>query len=249
MHTELALLEVARLGIQDVEIFLNSVGELSGKVFSAIRGTVREFGLNIMAVHPFSSPLETLFLFSSYDRRVDEIMELYKRYFEMMNRLGSRIFVVHGALASSSVSDERYVERFGGLAEAGRAAGITVALENVSYCRSGSLDFLELLSHRLGESAAFVLDVKQARRSGVEPGEIVTRLGAKIVHIHMSDAGIGGDCLPVGAGEYDFAGLFALLREVGYGGGAVVELYRENFGEIAELSDCVENLRKLLQRA
>jgi sugar phosphate isomerase/epimerase len=253
MHTEKALLEVARLGVKNVEIFLNSVSELEGEVFSCIQNTVKEYAMNVISVHPFSSPMETLFLFSSYDRRVTEIMDLYKRYFEMMNKIGAKIFVVHGAVSGAKCPDKRYVERLFGLIEAGRSAGITVAQENVSYCKSGRVEFLKMLWRELGESIAFVLDIKQARRSSYEPLEFLERLGdnicERIVHLHLSDAVIGdknNDCLPIGEGEFDFVKFFDALKKARYKGDAVVELYRENYSEYSRLSDCVEKLEKML---
>jgi sugar phosphate isomerase/epimerase len=249
MHTEDALLTVARLGVKTAEIFLNSICELSGEIFCAIEQTVREYDLNITAVHPFSSPMETLFLFSSYDRRVVEIMDLYKRYFESMNRLNSKIFVLHGAYSKGKCSDERYTERFAALIELGNSHGITVAQENISYCRSGESEFLEMLSRQLGDSARFVLDIKQARRSGLDPLALLRKLGNKIIHLHLSDADEVHDCLPVGAGVFDFTELFTELKKVGYKGDAVVELYRENYGQYSELADSVINLEKLLEKA
>jgi sugar phosphate isomerase/epimerase len=246
LHTEDALLEVAKLGVKNVEIFLNSISELSGEIFSAIEAVTKQYDLNILAVHPFSSPMETLFLFSSYDRRVTEIMDLYKRYFEMMNRLDSKLFVLHGVYSQGKCSDERYAERLSALIEAGRSYGIVVAQENVSYCRSGKIEFLEMLIRELGDSVKFVLDVKQARRSGVEALDLVRLLGSKIVHLHMSDADEGRDCLPIGKGNFDFAGLFAELGKVGYKGDAVMELYRENYGGYSELADSVAELEKML---
>ena len=273
LHTEDALLTAARLGVKNIEIFLNSNTELKGKIFSHIENTIMEYGLNIISVHPFSSPLETLFLFSSYDRRVDEIMDLYKQYFEMMNKINSKIFVVHGAIASGKCPDERYVERFHKLVEAGKSAGIVVAQENVSYCKSGKLEFLEMLSRELGDDAKFVLDIKQARRSGLQPSAIIDALGSKIVHLHLSDGsesalgsqggspaandrGLGAkppfqeerDCLPIGAGNFDFSGFFAKLDEVGFCGSAVVELYRDNYGDYSELADSVIFLEKMLEK-
>jgi len=251
MHTEDALLTVARLGVRNVEIFLNSSVELSGEIFFHMQDTVKRYGLNIISVHPFSSPLETLFLFSSYDRRVAEIMDLYKRYFEFMNRLNAKIFVVHGAITSAKCSDGQYVERLSGLIEAGKAMGVTVAQENVSYCKSGSLPFLQMLSRELGDSAAFVLDVKQARRSQIPVSELLCALGSRIVHMHLSDCdGCDSkrDCLPIGEGSFDFEAFFAQAAKAGFRGSAVVELYRENYGDYSELSDCVNILEKMLEK-
>ena len=246
LHTEEALLETARLSVKNVEIFLNSVSELEGEVFCCIQNTVKEYDINILSVHPFSSPMETLFLFSSYDRRVTEIMDLYKRYFQMMEKINAKIFVVHGVIATAKCPDERYIERFSGLIEAGREFGVTVAQENVSYCKSGQLAFLQMLSRELSGSVSFVLDIKQARRAGVQPSEMLQKLGNKIIHLHLSDSNEHSECLPIGEGNFDFNGFFALLKKIGYKGDAVVELYRDNYSDYSRLADCVKILEKLL---
>jgi len=246
LHTEKALLTMAKLGVKNVEIFLNSTSELSGEIFTSVQNTVKDYGLNILALHPFSSPMETLFLFSSYDRRVTELMELYKRYFEKMALVGAKIFVIHGAISSANCSRERYVERLSMLVDAGREFGITVAQENVSYCKSGELSFLSYLKEQLGDKAKFVLDLKQARRSGNSPFEMLDTLGNSVIHLHLSDANPTDDCMLIGRGEFDFRGLFSKLGEVGFNGGAVVELYRDNYNEYKDLSDSVEILQNLL---
>ena len=246
MHTEKALLEAARLSVKNVEIFLSSVSELDGEIFSYMQNVVREYDINVISVHPFSSPMETLFLFSTYDRRVAEIMELYKRYFQAMNKINAKIFVVHGVLSSGKCPDERYLERLLGLIEMGREFGITVAQENVSYCKSGDLEFLQMLLRELGDKIHFVLDIKQARRAGRNPSDFVETLGDKIVHLHLSDSDEKTDCLLIGEGNFDFRSFFATLKKANYKGDAVVELYRDNYHEYSELANCVENLEKML---
>jgi len=244
-HTEDALASLAEIGVKDAEIFLNSTGELSGEIYDSMKRTVSEYGMNIISAHPFSSPMETLFLFSSYDRRVEEMLDMYKRYFSKMNELGAKIFVIHGAIQSAKITDERYMERLLTLINIGRSFGITVAQENVHYCKSGNLDFLAKLSRGMGDDIKFVLDLKQARRAGYEPRDIVGIAGKKIVHLHLSDCDETRDCLPPGTGDYNFAELFRELRELGFNGGAVVELYRENYGEYSELKKSADYLKSI----
>jgi len=242
MHTEDALFTLAELGVKNAEIFLNSTNELSGEVFAFMKKTVADRGMNVISAHPFSSPMESLFLFSSYDRRVAEMLDMYKRYFEAMNELGAKIFVIHGAILSAKCSDERYEERLSLLIKEGAKFGITVAQENVSYCKSGNPDFLAKLSRDMGSEVKFVLDVKQARRAGCDPFGLVELLGEKIVHLHLSDCRGEKDCVPPGKGEFDFAKLFGELKKRGFGGDAVIELYRDNYGDYAELKKCADYL-------
>ncbi|MCL1831904.1 MAG: sugar phosphate isomerase/epimerase [Oscillospiraceae bacterium] len=249
LHTETALLQVAKLGVKNVEIFLNSPSELVGEVFMSMQDTIRDYNLNIMALHPFSSPMETLYLFSAYDRRVTEILDLYERYFAAMERLGARIFVIHGAFTTAKCSDALYIERVSLLTETARRHGVTVAQENVCYCKSGALDFLCMMKTALGDSAAFVLDLKQVRRVGGNPLDYVDALGDSIIHLHLSDCTADDDCVRIGKGEYDFLTLFKRLEQSGFSGGGVVELYRENYGEYSELRESVEFLENLLKNA
>ncbi|MDR0197061.1 MAG: sugar phosphate isomerase/epimerase [Oscillospiraceae bacterium] len=245
MHTEDALLKLAELGVENAELFLNSTKELEGEIFSVIKSAVKDYNMNIMSAHPFSSPMETLFLFSSYDRRVEEMLDMYKRYFAAAAELGARIFVVHGAILSAKCSDEVYIERLSALIGAGREYGVTVAQENVSYCKSGNLGFLEKLSREMGGDIKFVLDIKQALRAGYTASDALKVVGDKLAHLHLSDSGAECDCLPPGAGDFDFSRFFGELKALNYSGGAVVELYRSNYGEYGELVGGVERLKEI----
>lgn len=249
MHTEEALKELIRLGVRDVEIFFNAADEINGTIYKVIEALVKENSISVHSVHPFTSALETVYLFSDYDRRVEEIMELYKRYFEIMNSLGAKIFVLHGALASAICSDEFYFEQYSRLYRLGKQFGVTVAQENICYCKSKSLDFLRKMSAQLGDECAFVLDLKQAHRSDISPFEIMDELGGKIRHYHVSDyLNRQADCLPAGKGGFDFDIFFRRLADEKYSGAVMLELYRKNFGESCELADSLEFLHKGIEK-
>lgn len=247
LHIEDAFAKLAEMGIKTAEVFANSTCEAREPFISQICGIRDENAMRITSFHPFSSPMESVFLFSTYDRRVEEMLELYREFFGAMNRLGAEIFVVHGAILSSKCTAEHYLKQFRLLSEAGREFGVTVAQENVSYCLSGSLDFLKLMKRELGDHACFVLDLKQARRSKADPLEYVDALGTSIVHCHLSDANADFDCLPIGKGFFDFNTLIKKLRFIGYNGALIVELYRDNYGEFTELRDSVDRLTEIIE--
>ena len=58
--------------------------------------------------------------------------------------------------------------------------------------------FLLEMRDALGKQARFVLDIKQAVRSGEDPFAMLRGLNSHIVHVHISDHGEYGDCLPLG---------------------------------------------------
>ncbi|MDR2558345.1 MAG: sugar phosphate isomerase/epimerase [Oscillospiraceae bacterium] len=247
-NTEEALLRLAQQGFRNVEIFINCDMELENPVRAELLRVVREYEMNILSVHPVPG-WENFYLFSDYERRKLQFMNTYERYFEFMNELGAEIMVFHGSNKISRRSDELYIARFAELCALAGKYKITVAQENVAYCKSGSLDFLAKMKKELG--AKFTLDMKQALRSGYSPFQILEKLGENIVHIHASDNcgvlgsesfGDNSDCLPIGCGNFDFAGFFAKLKDFGYNKGIILELYRENFSDSAELKESVEKL-------
>jgi len=245
LHAEDAFNELAALGVDTAELFANSTSEAREPVTGLIEQTMKSSGMNIVSFHPFSSPMESVFLFSTYDRRIDEMVTLYREFFGTMRRLGARIFVLHGAILSSSCPPEHYIKQFRLLAQAGQEFGVTVAQENVSYCMSGSLDFLKYMKRELGSCAKFVLDLKQSRRSHEDVFDIIRELGKDIVHLHVSDADSDRDCLPIGHGDFDFRRLIQEMNALGYDGAYMVELYRRNYDEYPRLKESVDNLRDI----
>ena len=246
LHTEDAVRKLAEMGVHNAEIFINDISEAEGAIFEGIVKTVKESNMNIVSVHPFSSPMESLFLFSDYDRRRDTLIDMYKRYFECMNELGAEIFVLHGAILSTKCSDERYFERFSMLMDAADEFGVTIAQENISYCKSKDLDFLDRLRKECGKRTKFVLDIKQAVRTSISPFEIIDRLGKDIIHVHISDNRENADCLPVGKGTFDFARLVSELKKLDYSGALFIELYRNNYGDYTELYDGMKKIEEII---
>lgn len=171
---------------------------------------------------------------------------MYRGFFESMNELGAKIFVLHGAILSSKCPPEHYLRQFLLLAEAGREYGITVAQENVCYCMSGRLEFLKMMKKELGDYARFVLDLKQTRRSGEDPFDYIKALGSSIVHCHVSDGNDKRDCLPVGEGSFDFPRLIREMSAAGYDGAYIVELYRDNYGDFSVLRESADRLAEIV---
>lgn len=248
LETEKALLLLAQAGIKNAEIFFNADCELSGIIFDEIKSIVKENGLSILSVHPYTSAVETISLFGDYPRRFDAMMDTYKKYFEVMNILGAKVFVLHGALRSAVVSDELYFERYLKLFEEGKSFGVTVAQENVSYCKSGSREFIAKMKKSLGENCKFVLDVKQALRSNLTAFDILEELGSSIVHCHLSDYNDEMDCIPVGKGKLDFKRFADTLIEMNYSGNIILELYKNGYENIEEIKNSISFMEDFFRR-
>lgn len=242
LHAEDAFCELASLGIKAAELFANSSSEARDPVVGLIENTMKQNSMELVSFHPFSSPMESVYLFSEYDRRIAEMMEMYREFFGTIRRLGAKYFVLHGAILSSNCPTEHYIRQFRLLSEAADEFGVTVAQENVSYCLSGRLEFLKMMKRELGERAKFVLDLKQCRRSNENPFDYIHALGSSIVHLHISDGSGDRDCLPVGEGSFDFRRLMQEMSAVGYDGAYMIELYRRNYDTFARLRESADRL-------
>ena len=209
---EEALYDLALSGVSHVEIFINSHSELRRSFVDTLARLLQRFDMTCASLHPYTCEIEPNMLFSNYARRVDDYLEYCRYYFTAMQQLGAKVFVLHGnKVPAASVNKDMYFTRFRRLAELGEFYGVQVAQENVARCTSASLPFLLEMRDALGKQARFVLDIKQAVRSGEDPFAMLRGLNSHIVHVHISDHGEYGDCLPLGKGRFRFD---AFLKEL-----------------------------------
>ena len=113
----------------------------------------------------------------------------------------------------------------------------------------------------LGKQARFVLDIKQAVRAKEDPMAMLRSLGEHVVHVHLSDHGEYGDCLPIGKGRFPvnrflhpiFTSCSAnrFLQELAARSPdctVVLELYRSGFQNVSDLAANDMMLRKRIQK-
>ena len=240
--TEEVLYNYAVNGISHVEIFFNSDCEVHPAFVANLREIINRYDMTCRSIHPYACPIEPIMLFSQYERRVTDMLDYYKKFFEAGQRLGAEFFVLHGNRKGLDVSPKFYCERYLRLVEAAKPYSITVAQENVSYCQAGSLRFLREMNRILGNQVKFVLDVKQAVRAGESPVNLLHMLGSHIVHVHISDHSEKGDCLLLGTGDFRIRSFLEILYNYNPDCSVILELYRNNFRNI---SDLIGNYRML----
>lgn len=245
LSTEKSLEELGRMGVKTCEVFLNSISETTPEFAKILNKTKNEYGMDIVSVHPFSSFSETYMLFGEYERRYLDVVDFYKKCFEVTGLAGAHISVIHGSLRPGKISHDEYFERFQKLVEAGREFGVEVCQENVNRHFSESPEFLREMKAALGNDFKMVFDVKQAVRAGYSPLEFAEEFKNDIAHIHISDHNGSCDCLPPASGEFDFGKLISIMNSADYKGDYVIELYRANFGEPEELAKSLVYMQNL----
>ncbi len=244
MLTEESLRLVGEKGIKTTEIFFNAACELEKDFVNELVNIKDSFGIDVVSVHPTMSLAESYVLFSGYERRFYEGLDMYKRYAEVASRLGAKYIIMHGGKPNKFLTNEEYCHKFFQVARAVEENGATLLQENVVRFRAGDLQYLKLMVETLGKDANICLDVKQSIRGGYSPFDVIESVGENIRHIHISDNGPKGDCLLPSHGTFDFAKLFDKAKQKGYDGAAIIEVYDfcyDSYDEVFESAKWVEN--------
>ncbi len=229
---------LAKSDVKELEIFVNTESELTPSFSKEVKKITDAYGITVTSVHPFTSGYEYMMIFSDYKKRFDDAKEFYKRYYSFAAELGAKLVVLHGDkrfAETGGIPDEEYFERFYKLAQAGRKMSVTLAQENVNLFRSQNPEFIAKMKKYLHNDVDFVFDIKQAVRAGFTPYDMCNAMGNRIIHLHINDNNANNDCMLPGDGTMDYKKLLSKVKEQGFNGTAVIEVYRKNFETLDEL--------------
>lgn len=234
-------------GFDTFEIFFNTFSELEGDYLDRLKDMLDRKNASVHSVHPFTSSYESYLLFSGYQRRFEDGVNMYEMYFRTAKRLGADKVVLHGMRSDfAAIGREEYFRRFELLCHRAASYGSEFLQENVNLHCSNDPDFIAEMIKTIPESAGFVLDTKQALRGGYSPSEFALMMGDKLRHVHISDCTKDGRCILPGEGIFDFEEFFSVLKKINYDGDLIIEVYRTSFDGISELKKSMEYLEGYL---
>ncbi len=246
LTTEESFYKACEAGIKTIEIFFNSPSELSDSFINDLIKLKSKYNVKIPSVHPFMSFAETFFLFSTYERRFYDILDLYRRFFEAMQKLESEIFIIHGLKEPGIIEDNVYFDRFAKLIEIGKEYNVKVCQENVVLYKSQSADYLNKMKNYIGNDFNIVLDIKQAYKANEDPYKIIDVMGERIKHVHISDHNDSSPCIPPFEGVFDFSQFFDAMKRISYNGNYIIELYSHSYTDEAQIYESYNKTKKLL---
>lgn len=245
-YSEIAMEKLINSGFDLFEFFYNCDEEISLPFIEKIKNFCDK--ASFVSIHPYTAFAEGVFFFSAYERRTREAIEKYKNAFRMAKKLGAKYFTLHGdrlfGNASECILNDRSAQVLSHLADTAKEEGITLCLENVSWCKSSSPDYIRAVSQNV-ENIGFTLDLKQARRANIPYEEYIDAMGSKILNIHVSDFDAEHDCLLPGKGIFDFNKFRREIEDIGYGGDLLIEVYSEAFKNTEELAEAKKYLENI----
>ena len=245
VNTEIALETIGKAGVKTCEIFFNAESELEPSFVNLLLEIKNRHGMDITAIHPTLSLAESFMIFSEYKRRFNEALNSFARYSEIAAELGAKYIILHGGKPNGLTTDEEYCERYMMLNEETKKNGVTVLQENVVHFRAGEIEFLRSMRDILGDNANFCLDIKQTIRSGYDPFQLINEFKDNIKHYHISDHSLASDCLLPLKGKFNFPLFFETLKQNGYDGACIIEVYKNAYHDYCEIFD---SHKKLLEK-
>lgn len=243
LETEKSLELVAKNGVKSCEIFFNATCELEPDFVDILYRIKKEYGTQVISLHPTLSLAESFMIFSAYERRIQEGLDKYRRYGEIAAKLGAKYVIMHGGKPNGVLDDDEYCERFLQVADVVSQNGAVLLQENVFNFRANEIPFLKNMVRNLGEKANFCLDVKQSIRGGYTPFDVLDAVGANVRHLHISDHDSSSDCLLPLDGDFDFIKLFERMKDFDYDGAAMIEVYSWAYKNYDQIFSSYKNLR------
>lgn len=248
VNTENAISVISKLGFKSAEIFLNSPSEYTEDFINRLAYEKEKYNMDINSVHAFSSSFEP-YLFDSYRRRRDDMFNYFKQVCKAGKMLGAKCYTFHGMKYQNinHINKQLIIDIYNKLTYTALENGIKLAQENVSWCMSSNIEYIKFIEENCAYDLYFTLDIKQAYRAKIDPCEYIKIMGNKLVNFHINDRDDESSCLLPGKGNVDYVRILKKLKEVGYFGNLIIEVYRENFQSYNELNYTKKKLEKFLQ--
>ena len=220
--TEDALNAIGELGFHVVEVFLQADAEYTARFGAVLDRRRRELGLEIHSLHLYATYFD---LWSPYPRLAEESRDRFHRLLGLASMVDAKALTWHGLRYGVEDPDliRAFFESARWAAEEARDAGLTLCLENVSWCYLRQPEQVETI-READMPVAFTFDAFQAGESGVEPSDLVHAMGDRLRTVHLSDYRPHGPrhLLP-GEGDVDWPALMRALQATGYGGPLILE--------------------------
>ena len=247
-ETEEAAREIALLGMDCAEAFLQTVSEYDPSFAALVREKLD--GVPCVSMHPSGIQFENQ-MFGKSRRQRQDAFDLFRRALDAAQLLGAEYYVYHGrstALLKALPFDLRAnIDMLGIMNDEATKRGMCIAWENVSWCQLTTCERIAQVREEMPD-VRFTLDIKQAMRAGEDPIAMARVMGDALVHVHVCDWEADGRlCLP-GEGCFDFEKFLMTLHELGYDGAVILEPYLALISSDEALVKSIEYLRALLAR-
>lgn len=247
-YNEEALALLDGLGVRSTEIFLTTFSEYTEEFARLLLS--RRGNLEVNSVHLLNTQFEPQ-LFGAHPRAREDAFRILDGAMASAHIFGAKNYTFHGItrLKKNSVPPDfaKTGKSFCEIAEHCTAHGVRLCLENVHWAYYNQPGIFKK-TKEFCPALAGVFDVKQARLSCYPYQMYIKDMEGCISHVHLSDVdGRGRICLP-GKGVFDFEECFRRLKDAGFDGAALIEVYAGDYGTYEELKASCDFLDEIIYK-
>lgn len=242
--TEDAIAKLNELGVQTTEVFFESYCEYNkefGQLLKKVKGDIA-----VHSIHTLTTQFEPT-LYSVNQRAREDSFKLLDGVLSAGEQVNAKYYTFHGGARIKRTPMVINFERVGKITneiiERCKLHNMLLAYENVHWAYYNYIGFFNELK-KYSPQIKGVLDIKQARQSGVDYREFIKEMNSDIVTVHLSDIKESGKmCLP-GKGTINFDETFSMLNDVGFDGAMLIEVYENDFESLEELVESYNYLKE-----
>ncbi len=236
------------LGVKATEVFLATFSEYTEEFARLLLS--RRGKLEIGSVHLLNTQFEPQ-LFGAHPRAKADAFRILDGAMASAHIFGASRYTFHGTtrLKKNAAPPDygKLGARFCEISAACAAHGVRLCLENVHWALYNEPGIFRKVKAYCPQLSG-VFDVKQARLSCYPYQMYIKDMEGSISHVHLSDVDERGRiCLP-GKGIFGFEECFRRLKDAGFDGAALIEVYAGDYGGYGELKESCDYLDELIYK-
>lgn len=245
LATEDTFSEIFNLGVNVCEVFLSSLSEYSGDILDII---VKKKCVPVNSIHALTNQFEPD-LFNRNPRAAIDSFEVLEKVLIAGERLDGKYYTFHGPTMLKKINYNFDYHRLGDVVrrimDACENHNLQLSYETVHWSYFNELEYFTKLKEVCPELKC-TIDIKQIMQAGGDWRQFVDELGSDITTVHICDYDDNRSLFLPGRGTFDFKELFARLKDVGYDGACILEVYPDSYNHYSELSSSLDYLRECM---
>lgn len=239
---------ISKTNAQVCEVFLASYSEYNQEFANKVLKSKGD--LEVHSIHSVTTQFEPQ-LYSDHPRAKKDAFSLLDGFLAAGKTLGAKYYTFHGVTRlkkSESVTDFAvYGKKTREIMESCQKYNITLSYENVHWAYYSYPSFFKQLKDYCPQLKG-TLDIKQAMQSGFNYRDYLDDMAGEIVTVHLSDYDNSGKTMLPGRGSFDFLDLFRQLKDVGFDGAAIIEVYKNDYGNYDEIKNSLDYINEIKYR-
>lgn len=239
---------IRKFNIDVCEVFMTTFSEYAsefGDILAERAGDIEVFSIHSLNLHYEPE------LINPIERTRKDAEKIYRMVLSNGQKLNAKSYTFHGP---ARLKNRKYTfnfqylgNRIEELCKIANEYGINLSYENVHWAYFSVPEFFENLK-QYSSDIKCTLDIKQAMQARLSYEDFLPVMKDRLNNVHISDFDSEGNLCVAGKGNVDYYKLFSMLRDIGYDGNVMLELYCQNYENYYELGQSLEYLADILAK-